>query len=355
MRGATREDNIQLNKEISGCGSTSRLCGLITKHAGEFNHVNVATAFRKLLLASRSGMPRGVVEDALEALEQRALQTMEDFGAREIANTLHSMAKARYRPTRAVLLCELGDRLRAVAGECIPQHIANTLWAYATMGERPGAGVVGALEGRLRAVAGECSLRQISDMLWACARLGLTTEDGLVGALEGQAQVLGCEGMQLAAFDTAMESATADAGVSLGQREGGSNHTSVSTGGEEASQVTTTQGVGSEPRREVTQSESGGAARAESSAARNANEKSLREMNAEEVAEWVRQVLAQEDSPSVQECVEEVVEAFRANMVSGVDVMELTSEDMREELGIRTLRVRKALNHAIRADKSGGV
>ena len=198
-------------------------------------------------------------------------------------------------------------------------------------------------------------MRQISDMLWACARLGLSTEDGLVGALEGQAQVLGCEGMLLAAFDTAMESATADAGVSLGQREGGSNHTSVSTGGEEARQVTTTQGVGSEPRREVTQSESGGAARAESSAARNANEKSLREMNAEEVAGWVRQVLAQEDSPSVQECLEEVVQAFRANMVSGVDVMELTSEDMREELGIRTLRVRKALNHAIRADKSGGV
>ena len=98
----------------------------------------------------------------------------------------------------------------------------------------------------------------------------------------------------------------------------------------------------------------GGAARAESSAARNANEKSLREMNAEEVAGWVRQVLAQEDSPSVQECLEEVVQAFRANMVSGVDVLELTSEDMREELGISTLRVRKALNHAIRAHRSGG-
>ena len=195
-------------------------------------------------------------------------------------------------------------------------------------------------------------------MMWACARLGLTTDDGLVRVLEEQAQVLGCEGMQLAAFDTAVVPATDDAGVSLGQREGGSNHTSVSTvsqtGGEEASQVRTTQGGGSEPRQEVTQTASGGAARAESWAARNANEKSLREMNAEEVAGWVRQVLAQEDSPSVQECLEEVVQAFRANMVSGVDVLELTSEDMREELGICTLRVRKALNHAIRAHRSGG-
>ena len=209
-------------------------------------------------------------------------------------------------------------------------------------------------EGQLRAVAGMCSLREISDMLWACARLGLTTDDGLVRVLEGQAQVLGCEGMQLAAFDTAVVPATDDAGVSLGQPEGGSDHTSVATGGEEASQVRTTQGGGSEPRQEVTQTASGGAARAESWAARNANEKSLREMNAEEVAGWVRQVLAQEDSPSVQECLEEVVQAFRANMVSGVDVLELTSEDMREELGICTLRVRKALNHAIRAHKSGG-
>ena len=123
-RGATSEGNIQLNKEISGCGSTSRLCGLITKHAGEFNHVNVATAFRKLLLASRSGMPRGVVEDALQALEQRALETMEDFGAREIANTLHSMAKARYRPAYAALLHDLGVQLRAVAGECNPQNLS---------------------------------------------------------------------------------------------------------------------------------------------------------------------------------------------------------------------------------------
>ena len=189
-------------------------------------------------------------------------------------------------------------------------------------------------------------------MMWACARLGLTTDDGLVRALEGQAQVLGCEGMQLAAFDTAAVPATDHAGVSLGQPEGGNHHTNLSTGGEEASQVRTTQGGGSEPRQEVTQTASGGAARAESSAARNANEKSLREMNAEEVAGWVRQVLAQEDSPSVQECLEEVVQAFRANMVSGVDVMELTSEDMREELGISTLRVRKALTHAIRAHRA---
>ena len=45
--------------------------------------------------------------------------------------------------------------------------------------------------------------------------------------------------------------------------------------------------------------------------------------------------------------------AFRANMVTGVDVLELTSEDSREELGISTLAVRKALIQAIRATHLG--
>ena len=39
------------------------------------------------------------------------------------------MAKARYRPAYAALLHELGVQLRAVAGQCEPQAIANTLWA----------------------------------------------------------------------------------------------------------------------------------------------------------------------------------------------------------------------------------
>ena len=110
---------------------------MIEEHASAFNHVNVATAFRKLLQAPRAGMPRGVVERTLEALERQTLQTMEDFGPQEIANTLHMMAKKRYRPASKTLLPALEGRLRAVAGECNPQGIANTLWAFATLGKRP--------------------------------------------------------------------------------------------------------------------------------------------------------------------------------------------------------------------------
>ena len=127
-QGAARY-NIQLNQQIAACESTREVCSLIEEHAAAFNHVNVATAFRKLLQAPRAGMPRGVVEHSLEALEQRALQTMEDFGPQAIANTLHMMAKKRYRPANTALLPALEGRLRAVAGESTPQDIANTLWA----------------------------------------------------------------------------------------------------------------------------------------------------------------------------------------------------------------------------------
>ena len=158
---------MELNKQIVRSGATRELCTLIEERVAEFNHINISTAFRKLLQASRAGMPRGVVEHSLEALEQRALQTMEDFEPQGIANTLHIMAKKRYRPVSAALLPELEGRLRAVAGDSTPQNIANTLWAFATLGERPGAGVVEALEGRLRAVAGESKPQEVANTLWA--------------------------------------------------------------------------------------------------------------------------------------------------------------------------------------------
>ena len=36
---------------------------------------------------------------------------------------------------------------------CSPQHISNTLWAYATLGLQPGGGLLQAMEARMRVVA----------------------------------------------------------------------------------------------------------------------------------------------------------------------------------------------------------
>ncbi len=49
------------------------LCILIEASVAEFNPVNVATALRALMQARCDGVPHGVVERALQALEAAAL------------------------------------------------------------------------------------------------------------------------------------------------------------------------------------------------------------------------------------------------------------------------------------------
>jgi hypothetical protein len=118
----------------------SELCTLIETRVAEFNHVILSTAFRTLLQGRRDGGPRGVVERALQALEAAALRTIDAFGAQHVSNTLHIMAKSRYRPWDRTLIPDLEGRAEAVAGTFNAQNVANTLWAYATMGRSPGRG-----------------------------------------------------------------------------------------------------------------------------------------------------------------------------------------------------------------------
>jgi hypothetical protein len=168
------------------------------------------------------------VERALQALEGAALQTNAEFGAREISNTLHIMAKTRYCPWDPALVpklqgraealagtfnaqgvantlwaCtkmgrepgtglmrELGARAEAVAGTFKAQNVANTLWAYATTGREPGAGMMRELEGRAEAVAGTFKAQNVANTLWAYATMGRAPGSGLMRELEGRAEAL---------------------------------------------------------------------------------------------------------------------------------------------------------------------
>ena len=82
------------------------------------------------------------------------MSTMADFGSQGVANILHIIAKKRHRPTNQEFLARMDARVEAVARECNSQDVANTLWAYATMGRRPGERVLGALEAGLLAASG---------------------------------------------------------------------------------------------------------------------------------------------------------------------------------------------------------
>ena len=131
------KQNIELNKQIQSTTNIQELSDLIRSSSAEFDHVNVATALRKVLQAPRRGVSPEVVVTALKAMEESALQKMQDFGPQETANTLHIMAKHRHKPSQALLMA-LDRRAEEISGEFNQQHVANTLWALATMGTKPG-------------------------------------------------------------------------------------------------------------------------------------------------------------------------------------------------------------------------
>ncbi len=72
--------NMELNKRISSIESMQKLCDLIHASSTQFNHVNVATAFRKVLQMPRRGSLQDSVEEALRKQDsvEKALQTLEN-------------------------------------------------------------------------------------------------------------------------------------------------------------------------------------------------------------------------------------------------------------------------------------
>jgi hypothetical protein len=173
-RGRSVKVNIAINKEIMACNDVQDLCSVIQNRVAEFNHVNGATAFRKLLLTPRHGVARGTVDRALRALEESTLHNIGDFDQQTLASTLHAMAKAKahYTPTNPLVLEALEGRAEAVAGTFNSQAVANTLWAYATMRREPKEGLMRALEGRAEALVGTFEAQNVANTLWAYATMG---------------------------------------------------------------------------------------------------------------------------------------------------------------------------------------
>jgi hypothetical protein len=60
----------------------------------------------------------------------------------------------------------LEGRAGATSGEFKPQGVANTLWAYATLGMHPGGGLLGELEKQTERLAHEFNSQDIANTLW---------------------------------------------------------------------------------------------------------------------------------------------------------------------------------------------
>jgi hypothetical protein len=62
---------------------------------------------------------------------------------------------------------QLERRAEAISGEFNSQDIANTLWAFATTGTKPGERLMGQLERRAEAISGEFNSQEVANTLWA--------------------------------------------------------------------------------------------------------------------------------------------------------------------------------------------
>jgi hypothetical protein len=91
------------------------------------------------------------------------------------------------------MMGQLERRAEAISGEFNSQHIANTLWAYATMGVKPGEWMMGELERRAEAISGEFNSQEVANTLWAFATMGTKPGDRMMGQLERRAEAISGE------------------------------------------------------------------------------------------------------------------------------------------------------------------
>ncbi len=61
------------------------------------------------------------------------------------------------------------QRAETISGEFNSQDVANTLWAFATMGRKPGEWMMGQLERRAEAISGEFNSQDVANTRGKCA------------------------------------------------------------------------------------------------------------------------------------------------------------------------------------------
>jgi hypothetical protein len=112
------------------------------------------------------------------------------FNAQDVANTLWAYATIGREPGAGLMMRALEGRAEALEGTFKAQDVAITLWACATTGREPGEGLMRALEGRAEAVAGTFNAQEVAITLWVCAMMGREPGAGMMRALEGRAEAV---------------------------------------------------------------------------------------------------------------------------------------------------------------------
>ncbi|KAJ1487132.1 hypothetical protein T484DRAFT_1787468 [Baffinella frigidus] len=184
---APRGGGAQLTGEIKECRELGELARILQEQSGMLNRIHVSAAWVCLARIGRGGGAESTV--VLTSLQDQTREVLDQMGAREIANMMYSIGRISQigiKPDRE-LLEAIQTRATATVGEFIPQHVANVMWALATMGEKADRGLLTAMQTRATATAVEFAPQAVSNLVWALATMGEKADRGLLEAMQSRA------------------------------------------------------------------------------------------------------------------------------------------------------------------------
>ncbi|KAK9861764.1 hypothetical protein WJX84_008936 [Apatococcus fuscideae] len=121
----------------------------------------------------------------LEAVAGHFESNLKDYSPQNLANTIWALATIKHanKGLLDVVAHEVAHRLKLTQGRPLPtdnssssmftrQHLANMLWAYATLETHPGLSMLSLATSDLAKMAPTCNPQELSNTVWALAKLG---------------------------------------------------------------------------------------------------------------------------------------------------------------------------------------
>ena len=189
-QGSAPSPSGKLTDLIKQSNSVSRLQYLVDKHVESFNQIHVSDAWVSLRKVRELG-ERGEAEALLQHLQEITGETVQEMEAWTVASIVRSMATlyacGRIMVVDDALAGKLLDRAEATAGDFSPQDVSKLVWALATMGIKPEAGLLEAMQRQAIATVRDFKPQNVANLVWALAKMGVEPEPGLLKAMQRRA------------------------------------------------------------------------------------------------------------------------------------------------------------------------
>jgi hypothetical protein len=165
----------EITSYLTRATSLSAILDVYKRHGSSFDAINVATAWNRLGKARATGRERAGFFRGEERTLLQLLQHVERVSfrleARNIAGACYGMARLRFEPA-AVTISLLGAGAMPRLGEFEPQNLANTVWAFATLGV-PAPQLFDAIALDSVQRIGNFKPQELANTAWAFATLGV--------------------------------------------------------------------------------------------------------------------------------------------------------------------------------------